>query len=46
VDDCFFGGVAGYPKFKHDRMVVREYRPAIWYRNDWDNPTAEAQNGI
>lgn len=33
--------VLGYPKFKQDGMVAREYRPVTWFRTGWDNPETE-----
>ena len=33
--------VLGYPKFKQDGMVPREYRPVTWFRNGWENAEIE-----
>ena len=33
--------VLGYPKFKQDGMVPREYRPVTWFRNGWEDPEIE-----
>jgi nitroreductase/Pyruvate/2-oxoacid:ferredoxin oxidoreductase delta subunit len=35
------GVTLGYPKFKQDGMVPREYRPVTWFRSGWDNPDIE-----
>lgn len=34
--------VLGYPKFKQDGMVPREYRPVTWFRTGWDTTEIEA----
>ncbi len=33
--------VLGYPTFKQEGIVAREYRPVTWLRNGWDNPEIE-----
>lgn len=33
--------VLGYPKFKQDGMVAREYRPVTWFREDSEAPEIE-----
>ncbi|MDP2919052.1 MAG: nitroreductase family protein [Dehalococcoidia bacterium] len=33
--------VLGYPRFKQEGMVPREYRPVTWFRNGSDSPQVE-----
>jgi len=35
------GMVLGYPKFKQDGMVPREYRPVTWFRTGWGDREIE-----
>jgi nitroreductase len=35
------GIVLGYPKFKQEGMVPRDYRPVTWFRNGWSKPDIE-----
>ena len=37
--------VLGYPKFKQEGMVPREFRPVTWFREGADAPVEEDQNG-
>jgi hypothetical protein len=33
--------VLGYPKFKQDGVVPREFRPITWFREGADGPEIE-----
>jgi nitroreductase len=35
------GLVLGYPKFKQDGVVAREFRPVTWFREGADGPEVE-----
>jgi hypothetical protein len=34
--------VLGYPRFKQEGLVAREFRPITWHREGSDNPDIEA----